>query len=267
MSPRFSHFVYCLGDWRLSPNAYADALASLWALPSYQRAAAHIVSHSLVSAALDILPILLDKGLIHPGAATWLAISSETNPPLHESLRHFFLAFPLKSASVWNNRNMFLHSFTEARATSRVVLPGASNDGGSLFWDESTANHPSETAMVSPTATRARSNSVAPYTIADLRRIVQDPKSSEALPLSKSGKALSGATLKAAQTAAKKRLTANKKGKARVICDTSEIIAVETDAAIHSLAGTKHAITAAMEALSSPPAAPANPRFMPLESP
>jgi len=155
VSPRFSHFVYCLGDWRLSPNAYADALASLRALPSYQRAAAHIVSHGLVSAALDILPLLLDEGLIHPGAAAWLAISFETNPPLCESLRHLFLAFPLKSASVWNNRNLFLHSFADARAASRIVVPGASNDGGSLFWDESAANHPSETAMVSPSATRS----------------------------------------------------------------------------------------------------------------
>jgi len=195
VSPRFSHFVYCLGDWRLSPNAYADALASLRALPSYQRTAALIVSHGLVSAALDILPVLLDEGLIHPGAAAWLAISSETNPPLRKSLRHFFLAFPLKSASVWNNRNLFLHSFADARAASRIVIPGASNDGGSLFWDESAANHPSETVLVSPSATRARSGSVAPYLIADPGRIVQAPKAPDVPLVDRHGKPLAGAVL------------------------------------------------------------------------
>ena len=292
VSPRFSHFVYCLGDWRLSPNAYANALASLWALPSYQRAAAHIVSHGLVSTALDILPILLDEGLIHPGAAAWLAISSETNPPLRESLRHLFLAFPLKSASVWNNRNLFLRSFADAHAASRVAIPGASNDGGSLFWDESAANHPSETALVSPTATRARSNSIAPYTIADPHRIVQDPKSYGAPLVDKNGKALVGATLAAAEkkiaVADRKAVAARKKaaqadteaaagwrvatrskgkGAARAVHHASEIIAEETDAAVRSLAGSRHAITAAMAALSTPPAAPTDPRFVPLESP
>jgi len=272
VSPRFSHFVYCLGNWRLSPNAYADALASLQVLPSYQRAAAHIVSHGLVSAALDILSILLDEGLIHPGAAAWLAISSETNPPLHESLRHFFLAFPLKSASVWNNHNMFLHSFADARAASCVMLPGPSNDGGSLFWDKSAANHPSETAMVSPSATRARSDSAAPYMIADPRCIVQDPKSSKAPFLSKSGKALSGAALLTAQKARKKasaNTTGKGKGKglARVVRHASEIVAEETDATIQSLADSRHAITAAMDALSTPPAAPTNPWFIRPDSP
>jgi len=293
VSPRFSHFVYCLGDWRLSPNAYADALASLRALPSYQRAAAHIVSHGLVSAALDILPILLDEGLIHPGAAAWLAVSTETNPPLRESLRHFFLAFPLKSASVWNNRNLFLHSFADARAASRVVVPGASNDGASLFWDESAANHPSETALVSPTVTRARSGSLAPYLIADPGRIVQAPKTPDVSLVDKNGKPLSGAALlavekKLAKTAAvtvgkappadwqapvrpkakaKAKGTAHSKGAVRLVRGASEIIAEETDAAIRSLADSRHAISAAMAALSTPPPAPADPRFVPLESP
>jgi len=291
VSPRFSHFVYCLGDWRLSPNAYADALASLRALPSYQRAAAHITSHGLVSAALSILPILLDEGLIHPGAAAWLAISSETNPPLRESLRHLFLAFPLKSASVWNNRNLFLNSFSDARTASRVMLPGPSNDGGSLFWDDSAANHPSETAMVSPTATRARSDSVAPYSIADPGRIVQAPKSSLAGGVAQglSGSALAAAERKQAhadrQAALAARKTTDKKattgkssaakgkGKAQTkgapcsVRHASEIIAEETIAATHSLAGSRHAITAAMAALSTPPAAPTDPRFVPLDSP
>ena len=291
VSPRFSHFVYCLGDWRLSPNAYADALASLRALPSYQRAAAHIVSHGLVSAALDILPILLDEGLILPGAAAWLAISCESNPPLRESLRHLFLAFPLKSASVWNNRNLFLNSFADARAASRVLLPGPSNDSGSLFWDDSAANHPSETAPVSPTATRPRSESVAPYSIADPGRIVQAPKSSlvDRAARSLTGSALANAGRKQATADRKATLAAKKaadlkaaadrpsaakgKGKAQTkgaphaIRHASEIIAEETDAAIRSLAGSRHAITAAMAALSTPPAAPANPRFVPHESP
>jgi len=283
VSPHFSHFVYCLGDWRLSPNAYADALASLRALPSYQRAAAHIISRGLVSAALDILLLLLDEGLIHPGAAAWLAISSETNPPLRESLRHLFLAFPLKSASVWNNRNLFLHSFADARTASRVLLPGASNDGGSMFRDESAANHPSETVLVSPTATRARSGSVAPYMIADPGRIVQAPKAPDAPLVDKNGKPLAGAVLRAAEkklasagwTASKKSAVAAKKadpmgkGKkpARRVRDATEIIAEETNAAIQSLAGSRHAIAAAMAALSTPPPAPADPRFVPLDSP
>jgi len=268
VSPRFSHFVYCLSDWPFSPNAYADALASLRALPSYQRAAAHIVSHGLVSAALDILPILLDEGLIHPGAAAWLAISSETNPPLRESLRHFFLAFLLKSASIWNNRNKFLHSFAVARAASRVVLPGASNDGGSLFWDKSAANHPSETALVSPTVTRARSGSIAPYSIDDPRRIVQDPKTSDAPPPRRSGRI---PALKSARVPAGASRTSAVRGKGKgavhVVRHASEIIADETDAAIQSLTDSRHAITAAMDALSTLPTAPTNPRFVHPESP
>ena len=274
VSPRFSHFVYCLGHWRLSPNAYADALASLRALPSYQRAAAHIVSRGLVSAAMDILPILLDEGLIHPGAAAWLAILSETNPPLRESLRHFFLAFPLKSASVWNNRNLFLHSFADARAASRIVIPSASNDGGSLFWDESAANLPSETVLVSPTVTRTRSGSVAPYLIADPGRIVQAPRTPDVPLVDKNGKPLTSAVLRAAEKKlarepAAKKPAAKVKGRkpTRVVRDASEIIAEETNAAIRSLAGSRHAVAAAMAALSTPPPAPADPRFVPLESP
>jgi len=286
VSPRFSHFVYCLGDWRLSPNAYADALASLRALPSYQRAAAHIVSHGLVSAALDILPILLDEGLIHPGAAAWLAISSETNPPLRKSLRHFFLAFPLKSASVWNNRNVFLHSFADARAASRIAIPGASNDGGSLFWAESAANLPSDTALVSPSVARARSGSAAPYLIADPGRIVQAPKAPDAPLVDKRGLPLRSAVLKtqakktsavvkkvvpvapaAWQDVARPKAKAKGKGAAKIVRNASEIIAEETDAAIQSLVGSRHAITAAMAALSSPPPAPADPQFVHPDSP
>ena len=59
------------------------------------------------------------------------------------------------------------------------------------------------------------------------------------------------------------------KGKkpARIVRDASEIIAEETNAAIQSLAGSRHAIAAAMAALSTPPPAPADPWFVPPKSP
>ena len=142
-----------------------------------------------------------------------------------------------------------------------------------------------------PPPPRARSGSVAPYTVADPGRIVQDPKPSGAPLVGKVGKALIGTALASAErkmaSADRKAALAEKKlaekktavaarktdakgtGKktARIVRHASEIIAEETDTAIQSLAGSRHAITTAMAALSTPPPAPANPRFVPLESP
>ena len=196
MSPCFSAYVYSLGVRLTSSSEYDTALAALCALPSFHRVASWVITNNKIKSALRILPILLEEGLINPGAAAWLAVAVESHPTLSELVHPFFTSYPRRSASVWASRNKFLHSFADVQRARRVLIPPSVDDGASMVWTASLHDAPSEsaapagTSLASPQPSiqalesrskgkgRARSMSVTPYEVADPQRIVKNPKTS-----------------------------------------------------------------------------------------
>ena len=198
VSPRFAHYIWSLGVRSTASSEYDTALSALRALPTFHRVASWVISNNKIAPALRILPILLEEGLINPGAAAWLAVAVESHPTLSALIHPFFIAFPRRSASVWNARNKFLHSFAEVQRARRVLIPPSVDDDASMAWSASVHNNPPEstiparTSLLSPEASlrfletkskgkgRARSaSSTAPYDVADPARIVKAPKASK----------------------------------------------------------------------------------------
>ena len=182
-------------------SEYDTALSALRALPSFHRIASWVISNNKIASALRILPILLEEGLINPGAAAWLAVAVESHPTLSTLIQPFFIAFPRRSASVWNSRNKFLHSFADVQKARQVLIPPSVDDDASMAWSASVHNDPPEsaipagTSLLSPEASlqfletrskgkgRARSvSSAAPYDVTDPARIVKVPKRAKAAP-------------------------------------------------------------------------------------
>ena len=201
VSPRFAHYIQSLGVWLTASSEYDAALSALRALPTFHHVASWVISNNKIASALRILPILLEEGLINPGAAAWLAVAVESHPTLSALIQPFFIAFPHCSASVWNARNKFLHSFAEVQKARRVLIPPSVDDNASMAWSASVHNDPPEsavpagTSLLSPEASlqfldshskgkgRARStSSAAPYDVADPAHIVKAPKLSKAAP-------------------------------------------------------------------------------------
>ena len=196
VSPCFAEYVYSLGVRMTSSSDYDTALSALRALPSFHRVASWVITNNKVASALRILPILLEEGLINPGAAAWLAVAVESHPTLSSLLHPYFTSLPRRSASVWASRNKFLHSFAEVQKARRVLIPPSVDDGASMVWTASLHDAPSEsaapagTSLASPQTSllaldtrskgkgRARSASITPYDVADPARIVKNPKAS-----------------------------------------------------------------------------------------
>ena len=196
VSPRFAEYVYSLGVRLTSPSDYDTALSALRALPSFHRVASWVITNNKVTSALRILPVLLEEGLINPGAAAWLAVAVESHPTLSSLLHPYFTSFPRRSASVWVSCNKFLHSFADVQKARQVLIPPSVDDGASMVWTASLHDAPSKsaapanTSLASPQPSlqaletrskgkgRARSVSVTPYDVADPARIVKNPKAS-----------------------------------------------------------------------------------------
>ena len=196
VSPRFTEYVYSLGVRLTSSNEYDTALAALRALPSFHRVASWVITNNKVKSALRILPILLEEGLINPGAAAWLAVAVESHPTLSTLVHPFFTSYPRRSASIWASRNKFLHSFADVQRARCVLIPPSVDDGASMAWTASLHNAPSDSALPAGTSLaspqpsiqateprskrkgRARSVSITPYEVADPQRIVKNPKKS-----------------------------------------------------------------------------------------
>ena len=195
ISPCFSNYVCCLGVRLSAPSEYDTALSDLRGLPSFHRVASWVISNNKVASALRILPVLLEEGLINPGAAAWLAVAVESHPTLSALLQPFFIAFPHCSASVWAARNKFLHSFADVRKAHCVLVPPSDAGHDSMAWSASVHDDPPETAALaaSPALSpeislrhietrskgkgKARSiSSSNPYDVADPARIVKNPK-------------------------------------------------------------------------------------------
>ena len=194
VSPRFAQYVYSLGVRMTASSDYDTALSALRALPSFHRVTSWVITNNKVTSALRILPILLEEGLINPGAAAWLAVAVESHPTLSSLLHPYFTSFPRRSASVWASRNKFLHSFADVQKARRVLIPPSVDDGASMVWTASLHDAPSEsaapagTSLASPQPSlqaldtrskgkgRARSASINPYDVADPARIVKNPK-------------------------------------------------------------------------------------------
>ena len=201
VSPHFAQYVYSLGVCMTSPSDYDTALSALRALPSFHRVASWVITNNKVTSALRILPILLEEGLINPGAAAWLAVAVESHPTLSSLLHPYFTSFPQRSASVWASRNKFLHSFADVQKARRVLIPPSVDNSASMVWTASLHNAPSEsaapagTSLASPQPSlqaletrskgkgRARSASITPYDVADPTRIVKNPKVSAKTPV------------------------------------------------------------------------------------
>lgn len=115
VSPCFTHYIHSLSVRLTASSEYDTALSALHALPSFHCVASWVISNDKVTSALCILPILLEEGLINPGATAWLAVAVESHPTLLTLIHPFFIAFPHHSASVWAARNKFLHSFTDVQ--------------------------------------------------------------------------------------------------------------------------------------------------------
>ena len=200
VSPRFAGYVYSLGVCLTSSSEYDTALAALRALPSFHHVASWVVTNNKVKPALRILPILLEEGLIHPGAAAWLAVAVESHPTLSALVHPFFTSFPWRSASVWASHNKFLHSYADVQRARRVLIPPSVDDGASMVWTASLHDAPSESAAPAGTSLalpqpsiqaldsrskgkgRARSVSITPYEVDDPQRIVKNPKKSAKAP-------------------------------------------------------------------------------------
>ena len=200
VSPCFAEYVYSLGVHLTSSSEYDTALAALCALPSFHRVASWVITNNRVKSALCILPILLEEGLINPGAAAWLAVAVKSHPTLSTLVHPFFTSFLRRSASVWASRNKFLHSYTDVQQVCRVLIPPSVDDGASMVWTASLHDAPSESAA--PTSTslalpqpsiqaldsrskgkgRACSVSITPYKVDNPQRIVKNPKKSAKAP-------------------------------------------------------------------------------------
>ena len=196
VSPRFAQYVYSLGVRLTASSDYDMALSALRALPSFHHVASWVITNNKITSALRILPILLEEGLINPGAAAWLAVAVESHPTLSALLHPYFTSFPRRSASVWASRNKFLHSFADVQKARRVLIPPSVDDGTSMVWTASLHDAPSEsaapadTSLASPQPSlqaletrskgkgRTRSASINPYDVADPARIVKNPKAS-----------------------------------------------------------------------------------------
>ena len=207
ISPRFSHYVRCLGVQLSAPSEYDAALSDLRSLPSFHHVASWVISNNKVSSALRILPVLLEEGLINPGAAAWLAIAVESHPTLSALLQPFFIAFPQRSASVWDAQNKFLHSFADVQKARCVLIPPSDAGHDSMAWSASVHNDPPESAA--PAASSALSPEISlqhietrskgkgkagsvsssnPYEIADPARIIKNPKVPKKAPTEKTRK-------------------------------------------------------------------------------
>ena len=276
ISPRFLHFIYCLGIQKTAPSDYAVALSALRALPSYHYVTSYIITHNLVACALTVLPILLEEGLINPGAAAWLAIAAEPSPELTSYLHPFFCRFPNRSRAVWNSRNTFLHSFSSAQAAKEGLGPsGADDQDQDMHWDDTEHGAPSDSAAVSPSASRSAlpapskgkgrlrsASSAAPYDISDPKRIIQQPKKPAPM-LTKKGKVMKPSAAKGLATRAKNKAATLSKSAAAIVKaqalhastspplpSVSEIEA-NTLRAIKSLRDSKPEMDTAMAAVSA----------------
>ena len=194
VSPCFTQYVYSLGVCLTSSNEYDTALTALHALPSFHCVASWVITNNKVKSTLRILPILLEEGLINPGAAAWLAVAVESHPTLSSLLHPFFTSFPWHSASVWASCNKFLHSFTDVQKAHCVLIPPSVDDDASMVWTASLHDAPSKstvpasTSLASPQPSlqaleakskgkgHSRSASIAPYDVADPARIIKNPK-------------------------------------------------------------------------------------------
>ena len=207
ISPCFSHYVHCLGVRLSAPSEYDTALLDLRALPSFHCIASWVISNNKVTSALRILPVLLEEGLINPGAAAWLAVAVESHPTLSALLQPFFIAFPCHSTSVWDARNKFLHSFADVQKVQRILIPPSDASHDSMAWSASVHNDPPESAaIVEPSVlspeislwhieTRSKGKGKACsvsssnlYNVADPACIVKNPKDSKSAPKMKAKK-------------------------------------------------------------------------------
>ena len=249
LTPRVLDCIRCLGVQPTDPNGYHRALSTLRALSGYNKIASHIITHNLGASALAILPILLEDGLISPGAAAWLAIAAESYPELTSHIHHLFRIHSSRFHSVWNERNYFLNTFRDSFDASNVLAPASDNN--------SIGTAPSDSAAVSVTTShsvipdsialhsakgkgRARSASIsssAPYNIDDPDRIIKHPK--------KTGYFIFRGKNYKGESAAKAAATRLRKKREAAVAD-------DTQAAIQSLRDAKQAIADAAEAVSAP---------------
>ena len=209
ISPRFSNYVCCLGVRLSAPSEYDTALSDLRGLPSFHHVMSWVISNNKVASALRILPVLLEEGLINPGAAAWLAVTVESHPTLSALLQPFFITFPRRTASIWAARNKFLHSFADVQKARRVLIPPSDDGHDSMAWTASVHDNPPESAALAASSAlspeislrhietcskgKGKACSVSssnPYEVADPTHIVKNPKVPKKAPAKKPKKPL-----------------------------------------------------------------------------
>ena len=276
ISPRFSHYVCCLGVQLSAPSEYDTALSDLCGLPSFHHIASWVISNNKVSSALRILPVLLEEGLINPGAAAWLAVAVESHPTLSALLQPFFIAFPRHSASVWDAWNKFLHSFADVQKACCILIPPSDAGHNSMAWSASVHDDPPESAALAASSAlsleislqhmetcskgkgKARSvSSSNPYEVADPARIVKNPKDPKTAPAKKTWKPKKSPPVskhmvrqyKAAKVIATARAASPLPTHAEVLEPESE---EPTDTAVRTIHQTRRAVLAAAASIDVP---------------
>jgi hypothetical protein len=124
ISPHFIGFIFDLSLCTKAPSQYASAVASLCTLPSYDSIIAHSIELHDDAPVSAILPILLEEGLINPGAAVWLATQTEGSPS-HEHLSHFFTSFPARYHELLTRHSLFLHHLRDSRMDVSAAADGS----------------------------------------------------------------------------------------------------------------------------------------------
>ena len=278
ISPCFSHYVRCLGVRLSAPSEYDTALSDLRGLPSFHRVASWVISNNKIPSALRILPVLLEEGLINPGAAAWLAVAVESHPTLSALLQPFFIAFPRRSASVWDARNKFLHSFADVQKARRVLIPPSDAGHDSMAWSALVHNDPPESAALAASSalsleislrhieTRSKGKNKArsvsssnPYEVADPARIVKNPKDSKQAPAKKVAKSKTRKSPPVSKRAVRQSkatkviATAQAASPLPAHAEVPEPESEEpTDTAVHTIRQTRRAVLAAAASIDVP---------------
>jgi hypothetical protein len=190
ISPRFISFMFDLGLRTKDPLRYASAIASLRTLPSYDSIVACSIELRNDAPVSAILPVLLEEGLINPGAAVWLATQTEGSPS-HKHLSHFFTSFPARYHELLTRHSLFLHHLRDSRMDT-----SAADDGSIAQLPQPSAQASSPSPSIHSRLTRASAKG--------------------------KGKAAQASIVSAASTDASSRTSAHKKKAVRTTAKTAK---------------------------------------------
>ena len=154
LTPRIRGTIWRLCLKASDPNDYADSLNELRILPSFHHIASYAITNNRFSATVAILSILLEEGMINPGAAAWLALAGESHPNIYQHTKRLFSTFPSRYRDLWHARNQALHTFRSthllrAPATpSRAPAPPDAGTNTDTAWGDSVLAGPSDSASI-----------------------------------------------------------------------------------------------------------------------